>query len=148
MKHLIFFTDNSWTGLILRLIIGAVMLPHGAQKLFGLFGGYGFKSTMMYFTGTLKLPWIIAALIIFIEFFCSIAFIAGLSSRVCALLFIIIMAGAIITTNYKFGFFMNWFGAQPGEGFEYHLLVIGICAGLLLTGSGKYSLDSLINSGW
>ncbi|MBS1637789.1 MAG: DoxX family protein [Bacteroidetes bacterium] len=145
MKQLFFFSDNSWTGLILRLILGTVMLPHGMQKLFGLFGGYGFKGTMSYFTDTMKLPWVIALLIIFIEFFCSIAFIIGFSSRICALLFIIIMIGAIITTNYKFGFFMNWFGAQKGEGFEYHLLVIGICVALLLTGSGKYSLDSLIS---
>ena len=145
MKQLIFFTDYGWPGFILRLVIGAVMLPHGIQKLFGLFGGYGFKPTMSYFTDTMKLPWVISLMIILIEFFCSVALIIGFSSRACALLFIIIMLGAIITTNYKFGFFMNWFGNQPGEGYEYHLLVIGMCAALLVTGSGKYSVDGLIN---
>ncbi|HLO79549.1 MAG TPA: DoxX family protein [Chitinophagaceae bacterium] len=148
MKQLIFYSDNSWAGFILRLIIGVVMLPHGAQKLLGSFGGYGFRSTMSYFTDTMKLPSMIAMMIIFIEFFGSLAFILGVSSRLWALLFIIIMAGAIVTTNYKFGFFMNWFGSQKGEGFEYHLLVIGICMGLLFTGSGKYSLDRLLNTGW
>jgi putative oxidoreductase len=56
------------------------------------------------------------------------------------------MLGAIITTNYKSGFFMNWFGTQTGEGFEYHLLIIGICIALLFTGSGRYSIDGIIHS--
>lgn len=146
MKQLLFFSDGSWPGLILRITIALIMFPHGAQKMLGLFGGYGFKPTIVYFTETMKLPWIIALLIILIEFFSPIALLIGVGSRLCSLLLIIIMIGAIITTNYKFGFFMNWFGAQTGEGFEYHLLVIGICIALLFTGSGKYSIDSIINS--
>jgi putative oxidoreductase len=54
------------------------------------------------------------------------------------------MIGAIITTNYKHGLFMNWFGNQAGEGFEYHLLVIGIGLTLLFSGSGKFSIDAVI----
>jgi putative oxidoreductase len=54
------------------------------------------------------------------------------------------MMGAIITTNYSNGFFMNWFGNQKGEGYEYHLLVIGLCLALLFTGSGFYSVDRLL----
>ena len=144
MKQIIFSTENNWIGLILRLVLGIIMLPHGAQKLFGLFGGYGFTGTMKYFTETIKLPFIIAFLVIGIEFFCSIALIAGFGSRVCAILFIVIMTGAILTINYPNGFFMNWFGNQKGEGYEYHLLIIGICIALLVTGSGKYSIDGLI----
>lgn len=144
MKQLIFSTDYSWTGLILRLISGFIMLPHGLQKMFGLFGGYGFNNTMNYFTSAMKLPWIISALVIFIEMFCSVGLIIGLGTRVCAALFVIIMAGAIITINYKNGFFMNWFGSQAGEGFEYHLLFIGICIALIITGGGRFALDNLI----
>lgn len=144
MKQFLFFTDHNITGFILRLTLGFIMLPHGAQKLFGIFGGYGFKATMSHFTGTMKLPWLISILVIAIEFFCSIGLIAGFSSRLCAALFCIIMIGAIVTTNYSNGFFMNWFGNQSGEGFEYHLLIIGICIALMITGSGRYSIDSLI----
>lgn len=145
MKQFLFFTDHNLTGTILRLTLGFIMLPHGAQKLFGLFGGNGFEATMNYFTENMKLPWIIAFLVIVIEFLGPIGLIAGFGSRLCAALICIIMIGAIVTTNYSNGFFMNWFGNQNGEGFEYHLLIIGICIALIVTGSGGYSIDGLIN---
>jgi putative oxidoreductase len=144
MIQFLFFSDNSNVGLILRLTLGIIMLPHGAQKMFGLYGGYGFRLTMDYFTRELNLPSVLAGLIILIELFGSICLIGGFASRLFSLLFLTIMAGAIFTINYKNGLFMNWTGSQKGEGFEYHLLVIGICIGLLFTGSGKYSADSLI----
>jgi putative oxidoreductase len=144
MRQLFFGTDNTWAGMVLRLTLGFIMFPHGAQKMFGLFGGYGFKGTMNYFTGSMKLPGIIAFLVIVIECFCSIGLILGLSSRLCAFLFITIMIGAIITTNQRNGLFMNWSGSQKGEGYEYHLLVIGIAIALIFTGSGVFSLDGII----
>lgn len=144
MKHLLFSTAGDWSGLILRIVLGAIMLPHGAQKLFGLFGGYGYTQTMRFFTDFMKLPWIISVSIILIEFFGAAALIMGIASRVWAFAFMIIMVGAIVTTNYKHGLFMNWFGTQEGEGYEYHLLVIGICITLLIVGSGRYSIDQLI----
>jgi putative oxidoreductase len=144
MKQFLFYTDQSWAGMVLRLFAGFIMLPHGLQKMFGLFGGNGFTSTMNYFTDTMKLPWAISFFIIATEMFGAAALIAGFGGRIFALLFIAIMVGAIITTNYKNGFFMNWFGNQPGEGFEYHLLLIGICIALLITGSGRYAIDSLL----
>lgn len=145
MKQFLFYTDQNWAGFVLRLFAGLIMLPHGLQKMFGLFGGSGFSSTMTYFTVTMKLPWIISFFIIVTEVFGPAALIAGIGSRISALLFIAIMMGAVITTNYKNGFFMNWFGTQPGEGFEYHLLLTGICIALLITGSGKYSVDSWLS---
>ncbi len=144
MKQLLFSTSHDVTGFILRIVLGAIMLPHGAQKLLGWFGGFGFTSTMKFFTDTMKLPWLIALLVITIEFIGSIALIAGFAARLWALAFIAIMLGAIVTTNYQHGLFMNWFGNQSGEGFEYHLLVIGICIAIMIVGSGRYSLDSLI----
>ena len=110
------------------------MLPHGAQKMFGWFGGYGFQETMTHFTETMKLPWIISFAVIFIEFFGACCVIAGFATRLWVAGLIVIMIGAIITTNYKHGLFMNWFGNQAGEGFEYHLLVIGIGLALLFSG--------------
>lgn len=146
MKQLLFFTDHSWAGLILRLTLGSIMLPHGAQKLLGWFGGYGFKPTMQFFTETMRLPIPIAFLIILLEFFCAVGLLTGIGTRLCALIFIVIMTGVIVTINYKHGFFMNWFGNQNGEGFEYHLLIIGISLVLLFTGGGKYAIEALIDN--
>lgn len=146
MKQILFGTENLWVGLILRLSLGFIMLPHGMQKLFGAFGGFGYKATMNFFTESMKLPWIISLAVILIEFFGSVGLVVGFASRIWAAGFIIIMTGAILTTNAKFGLFMNWFGNQEGEGFEYHLLVIGMCIALFIAGSGNYSIDQLIKA--
>ncbi len=143
MKAL-FETDEGWTGLILRLTLGLVMLPHGAQKLLGWFGGYGFSGTMGFFTETMHLPWAIAFLVIIAEFFGGLALLAGLLTRFSAASLGVIMLGAIVTVHLPHGFFMNWFGKQSGEGYEYHLLVIGIAAALLVTGAGRWSADRMI----
>jgi len=144
MRQQLFGTNNDWTGFILRLTIGLIMLPHGAQKMLGMFGGYGFSGTMGFFTGTLKLPWIVGFMVIVIEFIGALALILGFGGRIWALLTIILMLGIILTSHAEYGFFMNWFGNQQGEGFEYHLLVIGLALGVVVNGSGKYSADSLM----
>lgn len=143
MKAL-FNTEDSWSGLILRLTLGLVMLPHGAQKLLGWFGGFGFSGTMGFFTDVMHLPWMIAFLVIMGEFFGSLGLLVGFLTRFSAASLAVIMVGAIMTTHIPHGFFMNWFGKQQGEGYEYHLLVIGIAAALLLTGAGKWSVDQKI----
>lgn len=145
MKNKIFQTNNDLTGLVIRLTIGLILFPHGAQKLLGIFGGYGFSGTMGFFTSTMHLPWIIAFLVIIIEFFGSLSFIAGFASRIWATLTIILMIGIIATSHIDNGFFMNWLGNQKGEGYEYHLLVIGLCLAALVNGSGKYSVDKFIS---
>jgi putative oxidoreductase len=144
MKQVLFFTDGSTAGLIIRLTLGAMMFPHGAQKLLGVFGGSGYSATLSYFTGSLKLPRIVAFFVIMIEFFGSISLILGFMGSFSATLFICIMMGAIMTTSHSNGLFMNWFGNQKGEGFEYHLLIIGMSMALLFTGSGTFSIDQLI----
>jgi putative oxidoreductase len=140
MKAL-FQTDDGWAGLILRLTLGFVMFPHGAQKLLGWFGGFGFDGTMGFFTQKMGLPWLISLLIIIGESFGSLALLAGLLTRFTAASLAVIMFGAITLVHFPHGFFMNWFGQQKGEGFEYHFLVIGIAAALLVTGGGKWSID-------
>ena len=144
MKYL-FQTNDKFSYWVPRVILGCVMFPHGAQKLFGWFGGFGFTNTMTYFTQTAGLPWIIAFLIIMGESLGSLGLILGFFTRLSALGLICIMVGAIITVHIPNGFFMNWFGKQAGEGFEYHLLVIGMSIPLLISGGGKYSVDVLIN---
>jgi putative oxidoreductase len=140
----LFKTDDSWSSLVLRVVLGVVIFAHGAQKLFGWFGGNGFSGTMGFFTNVMHLPWLIAFLVIIGESLGSLALIAGLLTRFTAASFIVIMLGAIATSHWPQGFFMNWFGKQQGEGFEYHLLVIGMSAALLIAGGGKWSIDSLI----
>ena len=145
MKYL-FQTNDNFSYWVPRVMLGCVMFPHGAQKLLGWFGGFGFTNSMTYFTQTAGLPWVVAFLIIMGESFGSLGLILGFFTRLSAFGLICIMLGAIITVHIPNGFFMNWFGKQAGEGFEYHLLVIGISIPLLINGGGKYSVDSLINN--
>jgi len=144
MKNKMFRTNNDWTGLVIRMTIGLILFPHGAQKMLGIFGGYGFSGTMGFFTGTMHLPWLIGFLVIIIEFIGSLSLIAGFASRLWSVLVIIEMLGAVITTHGNNGFFMNWAGNQKGEGFEYHLLLIGLALAILINGSGKFSVDEKI----
>src|SRR5687768_8703190 len=137
-------TANDWTGLILRLTLGLVLFPHGAQKLIGVFGGHGFSGTMGFFTETLKLPWIIGFLVILIEFVGSLSLLIGFASRLWAVAIIILFIGIIFTAHIQNGFFMNWSGNQPGEGYEYHILVIGLALAIFLNGSGIFSVDRAI----
>jgi putative oxidoreductase len=140
----LFETDEAWTGLILRVMLGVVMFPHGAQKLLGWYGGFGFAGTLGHFTEQMHLPWLVALLVIIGESFGSLGLLIGLLTRFTAASMALIMVGAIGLVHWPNGFFMNWSGKQAGEGYEYHLLVIAICAALVITGAGKWSVDSVI----
>lgn len=137
-------TRDHKSGLIYRITLGLVLLPHGCQFLLGWFGGYGFTGSMSYLTQAAGLPWIIAFLVIFLQFFGSLFILAGFGSRLIAPAMIIMFIGMIVTSHLDHGFFMNWGGDQQGEGFEYHLLVIGLSLALLINGSGNFSIDKLI----
>jgi putative oxidoreductase len=147
MLQKIIQTNNNKAATVLRVVLGLVLFPHGAQKLLGWFGGFGFTGTMNYFTGTLHLPWIIALLVILVEFFGSLMLITGTATRVAALLIIINFIGVILTAHLANGFFINWLGNQKGEGYEYHLLIIGMAASLLISGAGALSADRLMSKG-
>jgi putative oxidoreductase len=146
MEKLFATGTNDWSGFVIRITIGLILFPHGAQKLTGWFGGYGFTGTMNFFTNTVGLPWLIGLLVIIIEFFGSISLIVGFGTRIWAALVIILMTGIIITSHLQNGFFMNWFGNQKGEGFEFDLLVIGLALAATIEGAGKYSLDARLFS--
>lgn len=140
----LFETDEGWDKTILRLAVGGVMFPHGAQKLLGWFGGYGFNGTMGFFTDTMGMPWFMGFIVIMVEFFASLALLAGALTRLSALGVMIVMTGAVAVAHWQNGFFMNWANSNEGEGFEYHLLMIGMCAALMIGGGGKASIDWLI----
>jgi putative oxidoreductase len=129
---------------VLRLVLGIVFFAHGAQKMLGWFGGFGFHGTM----GALEqmgMPSILAFFIIFTEFFAGLGLLAGLLTRVAALGISGLMIGAISMVHAHNGFFMNWYGNQKGEGYEYHLLVLAMAVVLILQGAGSFSLDRALS---
>lgn len=127
-------TKDDFLPFVLRLTLGIVMFPHGAQKLLGWYGGFGFSGTMQFFTQTMGIPAIFAFLAIVAEFFGSLGLICGLLTRVAAFGISCVMLVAIFMVHSQYGFFMNWFGNQQGEGFEFHLLAIGIALALMIRG--------------
>ncbi len=138
-------TDTDYSLTLARVTLGLVLLPHGAQHMLGWLGGYGFKGTLGWMTGTLGFPAPLAALAITVEFLAPFALILGLLSRPAALGIVGLMIGAL-STHISNGFFMNWFGQlQAGqEGFEYHIVVIALASVVLLQGSGAWSVDRLL----
>lgn len=140
MLRRLMLTDDDYGMLIVRLALGLVIFPHGAQKLLGWFGGGGFAATLQGMT-QMGLPAVVVFLVILFEFFGSLALITGFLGRVGAFGVLCVMAGAILTVHLPNGFFMNWMGNQKGEGFEYHLLAIGMALAILVKGSGALSMD-------
>jgi putative oxidoreductase len=125
--------------LVLRLALALVILPHGARKLLGWFGGSGFRGTMGWFTQTMHIPVLFGLLAIVTEFFGPLALLAGLLTRPSALGIAVVMVVAAVTTHRSNGFFMNWFGAQEGEGFEFRILPasIGLALAMVLCADAK-----------
>jgi putative oxidoreductase len=139
-------TNDDPAALILRLMLGIVFFPHGAQKVLGWFGGYGLSATLAAMTKQ-GLPAFLVVLVMIAEFAGSIGLIVGFLTRLAALGIGCVMLGAIITVHGKVGFFMNWFGNQPGEGFEYHLLAIAIAVAVIIKGGGLFSVDRALSGG-
>jgi putative oxidoreductase len=129
---------------VARIMLSIVFIPHGAQKLLGLFGGNGFSATMEFFTKS-GMPAVLAFIIIIGESLGSLALLVGFFGRFMAFGIAMIMLGAIFMVHFTNGFFMNWFGNQKGEGFEYHLLALGLAFLIMIKGSGKFSLDLIIH---
>ena len=139
-------TDDSIATAMMRLVLGSVFFVHGAQKMLGWFGGFGFSGTMGFFTGTMHIPAPLAFLAIAAEFFGGLGLIVGFLTRIAALGVATNMVVAIATVHSAFGFFMNWTGSQKGEGFEYHLLVLAITTFLMIRGGGAFSVDRAIST--
>lgn len=132
--------------LIVRLGLGIVMFPHGAQKVLGWFGGYGFAATMGMFTDKMHVPAVFAVLAILAESAGSLGLLTGCLTRIAAFGVLCNMAVAVIMVHSANGFFMNWTGQQAGEGFEYHILAIAMALALIVAGGGKGSVDRAIAS--
>jgi putative oxidoreductase len=137
-------TETDYMVALSRLVLGFLFFVHGSQLLLGWFGGFGLSGSMHFFTEQLGIPAIFAFLAIAAQFFGGIFLIVGLGGRLAALAIIGNMVVAVAKVHWQFGLFMNWFGTQKGEGFEYHLLVIAIGLLVAVRGSGALSLDRLL----
>ena len=144
MLNILLKTDDDTASLIMRVLLGIVFFPHGAQKLLGWFGGNGFSATMGFFTDKMGIPVILAFLAIMAESLGAVALITGLLTRVAAFGVATNMVVAIFMVHLPNGFFMNWFGNQKGEGFEFHILAIALAVGIMIRGGGKWSVDGMI----
>ena len=139
-----FKTDGTISGTILRVLLGIVIFPHGAQKLLGWFGGGGFDASMRMFESNFHIPTIFALLAILAESIGAVALIAGFFTRVAALAISVNMLVAVALVHGKVGFFMNWMGTGKGEGFEYHILAVAIGLALMIKGGGRWSVDGVV----
>jgi putative oxidoreductase len=136
-------TTDDFAMTVIRLVLGVVFFAHGAQKLLGWFGGYGFSGTMGFFA-SMGIPAPFAFLAIAAEFLGGLGLIAGLLGRIAAFGIMCNMILAVALVHRQNGLFMNWAGNQKGEGFEFHLLVIAIAIAILIEGSGALSVDRLL----
>ena len=135
-------TEPRVSSTLLRLGLAIVIFPHGAQKLFGWFGGNGLAGTVDFFREVLGIPAPLTFIVILVEFFGALALAVGLFGRLAALGIAVIMVVAALMVHVPNGFFMNWYGVASGEGYEYHILVFTIALVLVGTGSGWLSLDA------
>jgi putative oxidoreductase len=138
-------TTDDYAVTILRLLLGVVFFAHGAQKVLGWFGGYGFSGTMGFFTHQMGIPAPIAALAIAAEFLGGIGLVLGFLGRIAAFGIAFEMLVAVAMVHQHFGFFANWTGQQKGEGFEYHILAVAIALAIMIKGSGAFSVDRALS---
>lgn len=142
-SKIIFATSHRLDAAVLRIIAGVVIFSHGAQNMLGWFGGSGLEATLQALTTYMGLPWLVALSVVCIQFFGSIMLMLGAGTRLAALGVIGIFIG-MITYHIDYGFHMNWMGTKAGEGFEYHVLVIGMMLALLVSGGGAWSVDKTL----
>jgi putative oxidoreductase len=143
-KKLLATVDDA-TLTFMRLMLGIVIFPHGAQKLLGWFGGYGFSGTMGFFTTQMHIPAPLAFLAICAEFFGSLGLIFGFLTRIAAFGIAMNMLVAVLMVHRHIGFFMNWYGNQKGEGYEYHLLTLALAILIMIRGAGAFSIDRALS---
>jgi len=139
----LFQTPRDPAALVARIALGLVMLPHGAQKALGWFGGHGMSGTLGFFQ-SMGIPTVLGLAAIAAEFLGSLGLLTGTLSRLSALGIAANMVVATLTVHLSNGFFMNWSGQQAGEGFEYHLLALGLALVVAIRGGGLWSVDALV----
>ncbi|MCW9027512.1 MAG: DoxX family protein [Kangiella sp.] len=137
LKH--FFVQNqSWAPLVIRVPLGIILMAHGAQKLFGWFGGYGLEGTGQWLASVGFEPGYVMALLAgSAEFFGGLALILGLLTRPAAIVtaFTMLMA---MTVHIGNGLFVS------NNGYEFALILLAASVSLAISGAGKLSVDSVV----
>lgn len=129
-------TQNVLGPTILRIGIGLTLMPHGAQKLFGWFGGYGLTNTAQWMDSIGLSPGIVMATLAgSAEFFGGLALVLGLLTRPAAVVTAFTMLVAIFSVHFENGFFLS------NNGYEYAFALFIASASLALSGGGRYSID-------
>jgi putative oxidoreductase len=135
----LFATDASWSPLALRVPVGIIFAAHGAQKLFGWFGGYGLEGTGQWMASIGLAPGYLMALLAgSAEFFGGLALILGLLVRPAAAVLAFTMAMAILSVHIGKGLFM------ANNGYEFGLALMVVALSLAISGAGRASLDALL----
>ena len=136
---------DSLSLLLLRVPLGLILMAHGSQKLFGLFGGQGVSATLKTFEEKMGIPPIFTILAMIAEFGGGLGVLVGCLTRLSALGIASVMAVAIYKVHLVNGFFMNW-NCQPGRGhgIEYNIALLGMALSLVFTGGGKWSVDRML----
>ena len=143
MRARLFATADDFALTLLRLALGITFLLHGGQLMLGWFGGPGFSAAMKFFE-SMGIPAPFAALAILAQFFGGLGLLLGLLARIAAFGIAVTMLVAVVKVHLPVGFFMNWYGARKGEGYEFHLLAIAIGVAIMIRGAGALSADRLI----
>lgn len=147
MKRLIATNSHNLLATIARIALGVTIFPHGAQKLLGWFGGYGYTGTMGFLTGQMHLPAFLATLVILTESIGAVLLILGFLTRFAALAITMNFIGVVYLIHMHNGFFMNWsMVAGKGEGYEYFILLFGLSLISLIAGGGAASADAALTS--
>ncbi|WP_414730951.1 DoxX family protein [Bacillus sp. FJAT-28004] len=125
--------------LVVRVVVGLLFVGHGAQKLFGWFGGYGPKGTGGWLESVGIKPGVAMAVAAgLMELIGGLLFVAGLLTPLAAVLIVLTMLGAIVKVHGPNGIWAT------ANGYEYNLVLVAIAIGIALTGAGEYSIDALI----
>ncbi len=141
LAHRVLASDDSWSALALRVPVGIIFAAHGAQKLFGMFGGYGLDGTGQWMDSIGLGPGYLMALLAgSAEFFGGLALILGLLVRPAALALAVTMVVAIVKVHLDKGFFMS------SNGYEYALALLAVTASLVVLGAGRASLDRSLSA--
>ncbi|MEO8910932.1 MAG: DoxX family protein [Gemmatimonadaceae bacterium] len=138
-------TNDDRVMAFLRIALGVVVLPHGAQKVFGWWGGFGFPGTLGFLTQQMNIPAVLALLVFAAEFLGALGLIIGFLSRIAAFGIAVDFTVALFLVHLPNGFFMNWSGQQKGEGIEFFILAISIAIGVMIRGSGALSIDRALS---
>jgi len=137
-------TDDDKVLILLRVALAIVVFPHGAQKLLGWFGGFGFSGTMGFLTQQMHIPAALALLVFAAEFFGALGVFFGFLGRIAAFGIAVDFTVVALMAHLPNGWFLNYSGQQKGEGVEFFIVPVATAIAIVIRGSGAWSIDRLL----